>query len=108
MTMLHGPDATAIAEGEMAITALFLLIGGALRFRFKVLILLPAIILTVVVTSSIEIFHGQDAWSSALATLAAVFAIQIGYLIGIAACAVVTHAMAITQETLDRPQLGPY
>ena|SRR5215469_8737605 len=108
MTMLHGPDATAIAEGEMAITALFLLIGGALRFRFKVLILLPAITLTVIVTSSIEISAGQDAWSSALATLAAVFAIQTGYLIGIAACAVATHAMTITQETLDRPQLGPY
>jgi uncharacterized membrane protein len=91
----------------MVITALFLLIGGALRFRFKVLILLPAIILTVIVISSIEISQRQDAWSSALATLEAVIAIQMGYLIsGIAACAVAAHAVTITQETLDRPQLG--
>jgi hypothetical protein len=98
------------SEG-MVITALFLLIGGALRFRFKVLILLPAIILTVVVISSIEISQGQDAWSSALATLEAVVAIQMGYLSGIAlsgiaACAVAAHAVTITQETLDRPHLG--
>jgi hypothetical protein len=104
--VLHGLDAKAIAEGKMVITALFLLIGGALRFRFKVLILLPAIILTVIVISSIEISQGQDAWSSALATLRAVIAIQIGYLGGIAACAVVAHAVTITQETLDRPHLG--
>jgi hypothetical protein len=31
----------------------------------------------------------------------------MGYLIsGIAACAVAAHAVTITQETLDRPQLG--
>jgi hypothetical protein len=92
----------------MVIAALFLLIGGALRFRFKVLILLPAIILTVIVTSSIEISHGQDAWSSALATLAAVIAIQMGYLGGIVACAGATYAVTISQETLDRLQLGPH
>jgi hypothetical protein len=91
----------------MVITALFLLIGGALRFRFKVLILLPAIILTVIVTGSIEISQGQDLWSSALAILAAVIAIQIGYLSGIVACAVATYAVTISHETLDRPQLGP-
>jgi hypothetical protein len=91
----------------MVIAALFLLIGGALRFRFKVLILLPAIILTVIVTGSIEISQGQDLWSSTLATLAAVIAIQIGYLSGIVACAVATYGATISQETLDRPQLGP-
>jgi hypothetical protein len=90
------------------ITALFLLIGGALRFRFKVLILLPAIILTVIVISSMEISQGRDAWSSALATLEAVIAIQIGYLSGIAARAVAAHAVTITQGTLDRLQLGPH
>ena len=46
----------------MVITALFLFTGGVLGFRFKVLILVPAIVLTVVVTGSIEIAQGQDAW----------------------------------------------
>ena len=64
----------------MAITALFLFTGGVLGFRFKVLILIPAIVLTVVVSGSIEIAQGQGTWSSALTTLAAVIAIQMGYL----------------------------
>ena len=85
----------------MAITALFLLIGGALRFRFKVLILIPAIILIVIVTGSIEIAQRQDAWSSALTILTAVIAIQVGYLGGIAA-SVVTDAVTTTQKALDR------
>jgi hypothetical protein len=94
-------------EGEkMAITALFLFTGGVLGFRFKVLILLPAIIVTVVVTGSIEIAQGQDAWSSALTTLAAVIAIQMGYLSGVAAGFVAEGDVTISQRALDRPQLG--
>jgi hypothetical protein len=81
----------------MAMTALFLFIGGALGLRFKVLILIPAIILIVIVTGSIEIAQRQDAWSSALTTLAAVIAIQIGYLGGIAV-GVVFDAVTTTQK----------
>ena len=88
----------------MVITALFLLTGGILGFRFKVIILFPAIILTVVVTSSIEVAQGQDAWSSALITLAAVIAIQMGYLSGVVASFVADRT--ISQMALDRPQLG--
>ena len=90
----------------MAITALFLFIGGVLGFRFKVLVLIPAIILTIIVTGSIEVAQRQDAWSSALTTLAAVIAIQVGYLGGIAACIWADHAVTTTQKALDRPQLG--
>jgi hypothetical protein len=89
----------------MAMTALFLFIGGALGFRFKVLMLIPAIILIVIVTGPIEIGQRQDAWSSALTTLAAVIAIQIGYLGGIAV-GVVVDAVTTTQKALDRPPLG--
>jgi hypothetical protein len=90
----------------MAITALFLfiggvLIGGVLGFRFKVLVLIPAIILTMIVTGSIEV--AQRPWPSALTTLAAVIAIQVGYLGGIAACVVVDHAVTLPKKlSIDR------
>jgi hypothetical protein len=88
----------------MAVTALFLLMGGVLGFRFKVFILIPAIILTVIAAGSIEIAQRQDAWSSALTTLAAAIAVQMGY--GIAAFVMATHAVTTTQKPLERPQLG--
>ena len=90
----------------MAITALFLFTGGVLGYRYKVLILVPAIVLTVVVTDSIEIAQGQDAWSSALTTLAAVIAVQMGYLIGVAAGFVADRDVTISQKALDRASLG--
>jgi len=90
----------------MAITALFLFTGGVLGYRYKVLILVPAIVLTVVVTDSIEIAQGQDAWSSALTTLAAVIAVQMGYLIGVAAGFVADRDVTISQKALDRVPLG--
>ena len=90
----------------MAIAALFLFIGGVLGFRFKVLVLIPAIILTIVVTGSIEVVQRHDQWSSVLTAVAEVIAIQVGYLAGIAACAVADHAATTTEKALDRPQLG--
>jgi hypothetical protein len=90
----------------MATTALFLFIGGVLGFRFKVLVLIPAIILTIIVTGSIEVAQRQDSWFSALTTLAAVIAIQIGYLGGIAVGVVADLAVTTTQKALDRPPLG--
>ena len=89
----------------MAVTALFLVIGGVLGFRYKVPILIPAIILTAIGTGSIEIAQRQDAWSSALTTIAAMIAIQIGYLGGIAACVLAKNAVTTTQDVLGRSQL---
>jgi hypothetical protein len=83
------------------VTALFLVIGGVLGFRYKVLILIPAIILTAIGTYSIEIAQRQDVWSSTLTTIAAVIAIQIGYLGG-NAVGVVVDAVTTTQKALDR------
>jgi hypothetical protein len=90
----------------MAIAALVLFIGGVLGLRFKILILFPATILTIVVAGSIEIAQGQDAWSSALTTLAAVSAIQMGYLGGVAAGFVADRDVMISQKALDRAPLG--
>ena len=62
-----------------------LLIGIVFGLGFKVRILIPATFLTVVFTCLIEISHGQGSFWSALVTTAAVIAIQMGYLIGMAA-----------------------
>jgi hypothetical protein len=80
-------------------------IGGILGFRYKIPVLFPAIILTAMGTGSIEIAQRQDAWSSALTIIAAMIAIQIGYLGGIAACVLTKNALTTTQEVLERTQL---
>src|SRR5215471_12486430 len=99
-------DLIQSGEGDMEITALFLFIGGVLGFRFKFLILIPASILAVIVTGSVEIAQRQDAWFSALSTLAAVIALQIGYVSSIPARVAANHAVTTTQKALDRLQLG--
>jgi hypothetical protein len=103
-TLLHGPD--AIGEAKMAMVALFLFIGGVLGFRFKVLILIPAIILIVINAGAMEVAQRQDVWSSALTTLAAVIAVQVGYLGGVALGVVADHAVTTTQKADDRAPLG--
>jgi hypothetical protein len=62
---------------------LLLLIGAVFGFGFKVRVLIPATFLTVVLTSSFEIMHERALLTTALATTAAVIAIQVGYLIGV-------------------------
>ena len=80
----------------MEVTALFVLTGGLLGFRFKFPILIPAIILALIVTGSMEIAQRQDVWSSRLSTLAAVIALQIGYVSSIPASIVANHAPTTT------------
>jgi hypothetical protein len=90
----------------MAITALSLIIGAGLGFRFKVRILIPATILTVIVAGSIELAQRQDACSSALTAMVAAIAIQMGYLIGVATVIFANHAVTTAQRALDRPRHG--
>jgi hypothetical protein len=63
---------------------LLLLIGAVFGFGFKVRVLIPATFLTVILACSFEIIHEQGSLSTALVTTAAVIAIQMGYLIGVA------------------------
>jgi hypothetical protein len=62
---------------------LLLLIGAVFGFGFKVRILVPATLLTIVLTCAVEIMHEQGSVSTALVTTAVVIAIQMGYLIGV-------------------------
>jgi hypothetical protein len=79
---------------------LFLFVGAPLGFCFRVLILIPVIIGIVVTAGGFEMARGQGVWAATLTVIAAVIAIQIGYLGGAAAHVVVNHALATAQNRL--------
>jgi hypothetical protein len=59
-----------------------LLFGAVLGQRFKVLILLPAMSLTLICTITAGVARAQDGWSIALEAVCVTSALQIGYLVG--------------------------
>jgi len=59
-----------------------LLIGAALALRFRFLVLIPATILTLIVTLVYLISLGYSAWPTTLSLIASVTALQAGYLCG--------------------------
>ncbi len=59
-----------------------LLVGAVLGARFKILVLLPAIIFVVCSVLSFGIGQNQDTWSTLLATVLSIAAVEIGYLGG--------------------------
>ena len=65
----------------LAMTAV--LIGAVLGQRFKVLILVPAIIIGLAVILAIGMAHHDNLWSTLLAMALITTALQIGYLGGI-------------------------
>jgi hypothetical protein len=85
-----------------------LLIGVVFGLGFKVRILIPATFLTVVLTSLAEIVHGQGLLWSALATVAAVVAIQMGYLIGMVARAGTHHGVTAVRKSAGQPRPSLY
>jgi len=81
-----------------------LLIGVVFGLGFKVRILIPATFLTVVLTGLIEIVHEQGFLWSALATVAAVIAIQMGYLIGMIVRAGTQHGVTAVRKSAGQPR----
>ena len=59
------------------------LAGAALGLRFKVMILVPALTLTMLFAAIVGVTHGDQFWSIALAMILLGTAIQVGYLAGI-------------------------
>ncbi len=59
------------------------LAGAALGLRFKVMILVPALILTALFAAIVELTRGDQFWSIAVAMILLVTAIQVGYLAGL-------------------------
>ena len=64
----------------LAMTAI--IIGALLGQRFKVFILVPAIAISSAATFGIGMAHNSSLWSSLLATVLAISALQMGYLGG--------------------------
>jgi hypothetical protein len=85
---------------------IYFLIGAALSLRFKVLILPPAIGLTVVGTAGVGIAHGDRIRTVILTIALLAVAMQIGYLFGLVARAIaaspgVSERKAVMVERLD-------
>ena len=72
-------------ENTMAleIAIIYVLAGAALGLRFKVLILAPAVTLTMLFAAIVGIARGDTFWAIAIAMILHVTAIQVGYLGGI-------------------------
>lgn len=59
--------------------------GAVLGLRFKVSVLVPALFVAAVVVGISAVHSGVDLWSLALAVIAAVTSMQLGYLVGVVA-----------------------
>jgi hypothetical protein len=67
----------------LEIAIIYILAGAALGLRFKVLILAPAVTLTMLFAAIIGITRGDTFWAIAIEMILYVTAIQVGYLAGI-------------------------
>ena len=81
------------------------LVGLALAQRFKVLVLIPAILLTLVFAVVAGLSGAAAGWASALTAVIVITGLQIGYLIGIAIRQVMLLARAhrLRAGSLTRP-----
>jgi hypothetical protein len=70
---------------EISVLTISILVGAGLGSRFRVLVLLPAIAISLVVIATIDRVHGVGSWSIVEQTVLAVVALQVGYLVGAAA-----------------------
>jgi hypothetical protein len=65
-----------------ALASICFLVGAVLGLRFRVLILVPAIGLSVAVAIANGIVLGESLWRLALVTVVVAMAIQLGYVLG--------------------------
>ena len=82
----------------MALTIIGFLIGAALALRFNVLILVPAIGLALIGTTAVGIAHGSPMGSVVLTMVLIGTTLQVGYLAGIVARAVVASIAALNAD----------
>lgn len=65
----------------MAIT-ISVIAGMAIGFRFKIYMVVPAILAAALATAAVSVAQGDQSWSIALAVVLSAVALQIGYLCG--------------------------
>lgn len=62
--------------------AISVLAGMAIGFRFKIYMVLPAILIAALSTAAVSVAQGDQFWSIALVVGLSAVAVQIGYLCG--------------------------
>jgi len=67
----------------LPITTIVLLVGIILGQRFRVMILVPLTLLSVLIALSASLAHRNGTWAAAESSVAAIVALQIGYLGGV-------------------------
>jgi hypothetical protein len=67
----------------LEVVIIHVLAGAALGLRFKVMILVPALTLTMLFAAIVGVTRGDQFWSIAVAMILLGTAIQVGYLAGI-------------------------
>ena len=75
------------------------LTGAALGQRFKVLVLMPAMLVVSGIWIAAGIAHAQSAWAIAFMVAMAATCLQIGYIVGIGAC----HILSARSSSLPSP-----
>jgi hypothetical protein len=72
--------------------------GVVLGLRYKILILVPAVLFAMILAIVIGIGRADSFWSIVLTTVALVVAVQLGYLAGIAVHAVIAAIRPLPKE----------
>ena len=88
-----------MSELALEIVIILVLAGAALGMRFKVMILVPAVTLTVLFAAIVGVARGDQFWSIAAAMILLGTAIQIGYLAGILIRAKIASVQDAPQTT---------
>ncbi len=83
--------------GLLTASVICLLIGAALSLRFKVIVLFPATIITLLLSCAIMIAMGLMIWETTICAIAEITALQTGYVVG---------AMLRYRRVRDAPKAG--
>jgi hypothetical protein len=78
----------------MMLSMISFFVGAALGQRFKIMVLMPAILIVPGLSIVIGVTHAQSAWSIFLMAATAATSLQIGYLVGIGIPYVLTAAFS--------------
>jgi hypothetical protein len=86
--------------------AIGILIGAGVGLRFKVLMLVPTIVLAALGTTLIGISSGRQFWSVVGTAILIGTTIQIGYLVGVVTRAIVASVRVHKQVVAEVEKLG--
>lgn len=86
---------------ELAIIGI--VVGIVLGLRYKVLILVPAVLFVIVLAIVIGVARADSAWSIVLMTIVAATAVQLGYLAGIVIHAIIAVIFPPRKEDNSGP-----